>query len=149
MEIPRDQLIPILTLKVKVIFKLFSGRHELCNLRNLTVGRKSYAVAEILSTNKIMMDDLSEEDVKMGGFPTKDAFKVYWHMMGYREYNPIYVIRFNIVRLTSLGKWHLKRNGEHIPIIRENMGDTSIKPLGKWKRNAKQMSSDKEGDYIE
>jgi hypothetical protein len=123
MEIPRDMLIPVLTNKVKAVFKLFSGKHELCGERHLTVGRKSYAVADILSTNKINLDQISQKDIELGGFKTKDEFIIWWFAQGYREFNPIYIVRFELLRIKPLGKWWLKKNNLNIPVIKEDLGD--------------------------
>lgn len=123
MEIPSDLLIPILKNKINAIFKLYDGRYEICGERNLTVRRKSYAVADVLSTKKVMMDDLSEDDVKAGGFPSKDEFIRWWFLHGYREHNPIYMIKFDLLKLKPLGKWYLKKNNEHVPVIKDHVGD--------------------------
>lgn len=123
MEIPRDLLLPILQCKIGAIFKLFSGKYEICGERNLTVGRKTFAVADILSTNVVTMDNLSEDDAKLGGFKSKLDFETWWFLSGYREHNPIYVMRFNILKLKPLGKWYLRSKGERIPIIREELGE--------------------------
>jgi hypothetical protein len=123
MEIPRDLLVPILQLKVKAVFKLFSGRHENCGERLVTVGRKTYAVADITSTRVKKIDEITQEDLEMGNFKSLDDFKTWWFLQGYREYNPIYVIKFNILKLKPLGKWKLKKLNLRIPIIREELGD--------------------------
>ena len=118
MEIPKDVMLQVLKLKITVIFKLFNGKYELCGERNITSGKKSYAVAEILSTNVIKLDDLSKEDIQNGGFPSKDLFLRWWISHGHTEHNPIYVVRFNILRLKPLGKWYLRAMNEHIPHIK-------------------------------
>lgn len=123
LEIPRDLLIPVLTNRIHAIFKLYNDKYETCGERNLTVGRKSYAVADILSTRNMKYTDLKLKDVELGGFKTLDDFKTWWFMQGYREYNPIYMIKFDLLRLKPLGKWYLKKNNEHIPIIKEKLGD--------------------------
>jgi hypothetical protein len=123
LEIPRDLLIPILQNKIKTIFKLHTGKYEICGERNLTVGRKSFAVADILSTESITLNTLSQKDVELGGFKTKDDFKTWWFVQGYREYNPIYIIRFDLLKLKPLGKWYLKKNKMRVPIIKDNVGD--------------------------
>ena len=123
MEIPRDMLLPILKCKVNVIFKLYTGRRELCGERLLTVGRKSYAVADIYSTKLTTLDKLSEKDVKMGGFNSILDFESWWFQNGYREYNTIYVIRFNILKFKPIGRWYLKKLNIPVPIIKEELGD--------------------------
>lgn len=123
MEIPRDLLIPILLNKLHAIFKLYDGKYEMCGERILTVGRKTFAVADILSTQKTTIDKLTQKDVEMGGFKTIDDFERWWFLQGYREYNPIYMIKFDLLKLKPLGKWYLKKNNEHIPIIRDSVGD--------------------------
>jgi hypothetical protein len=123
LEIPRDLLIPILQNKIKVIFKLYTGKYEICGERNLTLGRKSFAVADIEFTKNITFENVSEEDVILGGFKTKNDFKTWWFMQGYREYNPIYMIKFDLLKLKPLGKWYLKKNKMQVPIIKDDVGD--------------------------
>lgn len=123
MELPRDMLLPVLKGNVNAVFKLYTGRRELCGERLLTVGRKSYAVADIYSTNITTIDKLSEDDIKLGGFKSFLDFESWWFQSGYREYNPIYVIRFNILKFKPLGKWFLKKMNERVPIITEKIGD--------------------------
>jgi hypothetical protein len=123
MEIPRDKLLPILKCNINAVFKLYTGRKEMGGERIITSGRKTYAVADITSTNVTTIDKLSESDAKLGGFNSKLDFETWWFQSGYREHNPIYVIRFNILKLKPLGKWYLKKMNERIPIIREELGD--------------------------
>jgi hypothetical protein len=123
MEIPRDALIPTLQCKIGAIFKLFTGKRELCGERLITVGRKSFAVADITSTNVTTIDKLSIEDIKLGGFKDFLEFESWWIQNGYVSHNPIYVIRFNILKLKPLGKWYLKKMNLRLPIIKEDLGD--------------------------
>ena len=123
MEIPRDLLSSILQCKIGAIFKLFTGRRELGGERIITVGRKTYAVADITSTNVTTIDKLSENDVKLGGFKDLLEFETWWFQSGYREDHPIYVIRFNILKLKPLGKWYLDKMNLRLPIIKEELGD--------------------------
>jgi hypothetical protein len=123
MEVPRDLLIPILQCKIGAIFKLYTGKREHGSERIITVGRKTYAVADITSTNVVTIDKLSEDDIKLGGFKDFLEFETWWFQSGYREHNPIYVIRFNILKLKPLGKWYMKKMNLHLPIIKEELGD--------------------------
>lgn len=118
MEMPKDLVLEILQLKITAIFKLFNDRHELCGERNLTIGRRSYAVGDIESTKKCYIKDLTEEDLKRGNFKTIEDFEKWWLSRGYHKDAPINVIYFEILRFKPLGKYYLKKMGRKIPRIR-------------------------------
>ena len=120
MELPKDLILPILEGKVKTIFKLFSGRHELCGERNLTKSRRTYAIADIDSTRTCHLDEVSDLEIKRGNFPDRYAFEKWWFSVGYREENIVHVINFDILRYTPRGKWFLKKMGKRIPKIRDD-----------------------------
>jgi|WetSurMetagenome_2_1015567.scaffolds.fasta_scaffold502124_2 hypothetical protein len=118
MEVPKDLIVPILLGKVTAIFKLFGDRHELCGERNLSVSRKSYAIADIESTRKVKIDGITEEDLRRGNFKNMEDFKRWWFDKGYKEHDPINVIYFEILRFKPYGKYFLKRMGKRIPRIK-------------------------------
>jgi len=120
MELPKDLILPILEGKVKTIFKLFGGRHELCGERNLTISRRTYAVGDVLSTRTCRISDITPEELKRGNFSDLYAFEKWWLSKGYREENVIHVINFDILRYTPRGKWFLKKMGKRIPKIRDD-----------------------------
>jgi hypothetical protein len=105
-------------LKITTIFKRYNGRQELCGERNLSVGNRSYAVADILYNKKLSIKTISDDDVHNGGFKTIDDFKRWWFMQGYTENTPINATHFNILRYKSYGKHYLKQKGRVIHKIK-------------------------------
>jgi hypothetical protein len=118
MEAPKDLILPIMQGKVTAIFKLFNGRHELCGERNLSVSRRTYAIADIESNRTKKIDAITEEDLRRGNFKSMEDFKKWWFDKGYREHDTINVIYFEILRYKPYGKYYLKRMGKRIPVIR-------------------------------
>jgi len=118
MELPKDLLVPILQGKVTAIFKLFGDRHELCGERNLSVSRRTYCVADILSTRKCTINDITEEDLKRGNFKNIEAFHKWWFSKGYHNNDLVNIVYFDILRYKPRGRWFLKKLGKKVPRIR-------------------------------
>lgn len=115
MEIPKDLVIPILEGKVTTIFKLFSGRYELCGERNLTISRRTYCTADILSTRKCTIDKITDEDLKRGNFKDLYEFEKWWFAKGYHKNSVILVINFEILQYKPRARWYMKIHGKRLP----------------------------------
>ena len=95
-----------------------TGEQHLCALET---GRRAFGVVDVLQTRRMPFESISDEDLRAGGFASRDQFVLWWiEENGHRLTNDdiIGVIQFDLLLLLNNGKELLRNQGLVVPRVR-------------------------------
>jgi hypothetical protein len=128
MKVEKDLLPKILTRRISIVFKHVGQRNyhgitkktmHRCGEHIITTSdsRKSYAVVDVVKSERKHPNDISDTEMVKAGFKDKKDLKIWLFVNGYGYDEQVNLVHFEIKQLTPKGKSFLISRNMRLPII--------------------------------